>query len=215
MSSYKVFLILECVVLFIGIPLMFFWVIPLQGLFAIIWLAFVYTSIILSRYYSLPFSALWQPSALNRANIYPIIRRFMLSALVISGYVIWFEPDRFLSFISAKPVLWAFVMVLYPLLSVIPQEVIYRVFFFERYALLFPTNIHKILASACTFGFAHIVFNNVLAPLFCLIGGLYFSQTYKRSRSLALVWFEHSLYGCFIFTIGLGWYFFHGAHTHG
>ena len=28
---------------------------------------------------------------------------------------------------------------------------------------------------------------------------------------LVVVWFEHSLYGCFIFSVGLGHYFFHGT----
>lgn len=211
-GSSKIFLISECLFLFVGIPLLFLSVIPLRGLFALIWLAMIYTSVILARSYGMKFSAMWQSQALTRANIMPILRRFIISAAAIAAYVVLVEPERLFGFIASKPVFWALVMLIYPLLSVIPQEVIYRAFFFERYKPLFSSDKIMILMSALAFGFAHVVFNNMLAPLFCLIGGYYFSLTYQRTRSLALVWFEHSLYGCFIFTIGLGWYFFHGAH---
>lgn len=211
-GSSKIFLISECLLLFLGIPLLFLSVIPLRGLFALIWLAMIYTSVILSRGYGMKFSMMWQSQALTRANIIPILRRFIISAAAIATYVVLVEPERLFGFVATKPIIWALVMLIYPLLSVIPQEVIYRAFFFARYRPLFSSDKIMILMSALAFGFAHVVFNNMLAPLFCLIGGYYFSLTYQRTRSLALVWFEHSLYGCFIFTIGLGWYFFHGAH---
>ena len=41
-------------------------------------------------------------------------------------------------------------------------------------------------------------------------GGLFFADTYAKTRSLAAVYFEHALYGCYLFTIGLGFYFYHG-----
>jgi hypothetical protein len=47
--------------------------------------------------------------------------------------------------------------------------------------------------------------------LFCAIGGVFFARTYTARPSLALVVAEHALYGCFLFTLGLGHYFYHGA----
>ena len=38
-----------------------------------------------------------------------------------------------------------------------------------------------------------------------------FATTYQRYRSLALVCLEHAIYGCLIFTLGLGWYFYGAA----
>jgi hypothetical protein len=46
--------------------------------------------------------------------------------------------------------------------------------------------------------------------LLTLIGGWFFAETYARTRSMRLVWLEHALYGCLVFTIGLGDYFYHG-----
>ncbi len=103
------------------------------------------------------------------------------------------------------------VMCLYPLLSVVPQEIIFRPFFFRRFEPLFPRPWLMLAASAITFGFAHVLFQNWVAVLMCMAGGLIFAITYQRTRSLAVVWFEHALYGCFIFTIGLGTYFYHGS----
>jgi hypothetical protein len=42
-------------------------------------------------------------------------------------------------------------------------------------------------------------------------GGLLFARDYARHRSLSLTCLEHSLYGCLIFTIGLGRFFYTGA----
>jgi hypothetical protein len=41
-----------------------------------------------------------------------------------------------------------------------------------------------------------------------------FAGDYARRRSLGLACLEHGLYGCLIFTIGLGRYFYTGAAWH-
>jgi hypothetical protein len=44
-----------------------------------------------------------------------------------------------------------------------------------------------------------------------LLGGLMFAKTYEETGSLVLSGIEHALYGGFLFTIGLGKYFYYGA----
>ncbi len=105
-------------------------------------------------------------------------------------------------------------MLLYPLLSVWPQEVIYRRFLRRRYAPLFGAGTGFIIASALAFGFAHILFLNWVAVALTLAGGALFARSYVGHGSLFLACFEHSLYGCLIFTIGLGNFFFTGAAWH-
>ena len=61
----------------------------------------------------------------------------------------------------------------------------------------------------------HFIFRNPWALAFTLIGGLFFSQTYARTRSLRLVCFEHALYGNFMFTIGIGEFFHHSRISAG
>ncbi len=110
-----------------------------------------------------------------------------------------------------RPMLWAMIMVLYPLVSVWPQEVLYRAFFFHRYGPLLRTSGARIAASAIAFGFMHILFMNLIAPLLCLIGGVLFAATYERTHSTLAASIQHALYGCWIFTVGLGAYFFGGT----
>ncbi|MEP6924456.1 MAG: CPBP family intramembrane glutamic endopeptidase [Pyrinomonadaceae bacterium] len=138
-----------------------------------------------------------------------ILLRFIICGALIAALVLFVFPGNFLDMPRENPVVWAIVMIFYPLLSVYPQELIYRTFFFERYRSLFRSKIATVFASAIGFGLIHIIFQNPLAVILTLIGGVFFAETYARTRSLRLVWFEHALYGCLIFTIGLGEFFYH------
>ncbi len=121
-----------------------------------------------------------------------------------------FDPQALFSLPRRRPELWATIMLLYPLVSVYPQEVIFRVFFFHRYGTLFAMPAMTIVASAAAFGVVHVVFHNWIAVAMTLIGGLLFAATYARTRSAFAVSVEHALYGCLVFTIGLGEYFYSG-----
>ncbi len=120
-------------------------------------------------------------------------------------------PERFLQFPRERPLVWLLVMLLYPLLSVYPQEIIFRAFFFHRYGEALGSRSAVIGASAIAFGYAHIILHNWVAVTLSVIGGALFAWTYERSRSLLAASIEHALYGCAIFTLGLGWYFYAGA----
>ena len=110
-----------------------------------------------------------------------------------------------------KPRVYLLVMIGYPLISVYPQELIYRTLFFERYAAAFGSLKAAIIANALVFGWAHIIFHNAVAVCLTVAGGALFSVTYIRTKSLLAAAFEHTLYGGLLFTIGLGWYFFGGS----
>lgn len=153
----------------------------------------------------------WRWAAVNRANLRAMLLRFAPFALVLTVFAYWDQPDRFLSLPLERPGLWVAVLTLYPILSVIPQELMWRSYFFRRYYALFPTPWVMIVASAVLFGFVHILLRNWVAVLACAAGGILFAHTHHKHRSLALTSLEHALYGCYVFTIGLGWYFYSGA----
>jgi len=120
-----------------------------------------------------------------------------------------FAPHLLFSLIRRSPLLWLLIFFLYPLLSVYPQELLYRAFFFHRYQPLFGTDSGMLLASALAFGFVHIIFRNWLAVGLCVIGGFLFSLTYQVSGSFLLACLDHAIFGNFLFTIGLGEFFYH------
>jgi len=43
------------------------------------------------------------------------------------------------------------------------------------------------------------------------MGGVLIAKTYQDTESLIISSIEHALYGTFIFTIGLGKYFYYGV----
>jgi len=99
---------------------------------------------------------------------------------------------------------WLMLLLLYPILSVMPQELIFRTYFFHRYKRIMPSKTVRIIVSASVFALAHIVYANVLAVLLAFLGGLLFSYTYAQSRSTFVCVIEHSLWGLWMFTLGLG-----------
>jgi membrane protease YdiL (CAAX protease family) len=140
-----------------------------------------------------------------------ILAVFLPVASVIAAAVYWFAPRVFLNLPRRQPLGWGLVMLLYPLLSVVPQTLVYRAFIFARYRLLFPSVGAMLLASAASFSWVHIVLRNPVAPILTLPAGVLFAWRYKRTGSVMVSALEHALYGCLIFTIGLGGYFYTGA----
>lgn len=141
-----------------------------------------------------------------------IIAIFAVAGPAITLFAYHDSPDSFLRFPRYAPQIWIVVMILYPLVSVTAQEVMYRVFFFHRYRALFAGDREAgIVLNAVLFSFSHIIFQSVTTLIISLLGGLLFAWRYESSRSYWTVVLEHALYGNLIFTVGLGHYFYTGV----
>lgn len=181
-------------------------------MFAFLWGATIYC-IVVYRYFTPEAKGenLWQWSAVNWQNVKPMLIRFTISSVLLLVFISIYDPERRFALIADKTDLWVRVMLLYPLLSALPQEFIFCTFFFARYACFFKTEKSMIWASAIVFAYAHILFINPVAPVLSLVAGYFFASTYAKYKSLALVTIEHALYGNMIFTLGLGYYFWGGS----
>lgn len=146
-----------------------------------------------------------------RKGIRPMVKRFVLLAPMITLLSLFMLPEYFLELPTQRTLLWLAIMTLYPVLSVWPQETIYRKYIYHRYAPLFGTGRGYVVASAVAFGYAHVILMNWVAILMCTAGGAIFAYNYSKNRSLLLVCIEHALYGCLIFTVGMGRYFYTGS----
>jgi len=140
-----------------------------------------------------------------------ILPLFAATALVLALAMRRFAPDLFLKLPRRNPLLWAAILVLYPVLSVYPQSIVYRAFLFHRYEAMFGGAGATVVAGALAFGFMHVVFRNPYAVALTTLAGLLFAARYVQTGSLFVSTFEHALYGCLIFTIGLGRFFYRGA----
>lgn len=140
-----------------------------------------------------------------------IVGFWIISAVACSGFVMAISPNSFLNIPLQRPGLWLVIMVFYPLLSALPQEIIYRSLFFERYQVLFPGMALPILVNGAVFGFGHLFYDNWITITMTAVGGMVMGWAYMRGRSTLLAWVLHSIAGQLVFTSGLGHFFYHGA----
>ncbi|MEZ5690324.1 MAG: type II CAAX endopeptidase family protein [Rickettsiales bacterium] len=165
--------------------------------------------IILKKYYNYSFTKDLNLRAVNRRFIKELFPRILTVYLTLFFFTYLVIPAKLFSFPTERPSVWFIVMIWYPLFSVLPQEFLYRSYFYHRFKVLFSKR-YLWIVSGVLFGWAHIILQNWVAISFTVIGGLFFARTYERTQSLAAAIFEHALYGCWVFTLGLGVYFYHG-----
>jgi membrane protease YdiL (CAAX protease family) len=156
-------------------------------------------------------SRLWDVSPLRRSA--PGILCLFAAAAAIGTFLVvrYMPPGSFLKFPRSNPRLWSLLMVFYPLLSVYPQGIIYRAFIFERYRDLFGPPWAIVLASAAAFAYVHVIYRNRIAVVLTSLGGILFALRYLQTGSVLVSSCEHALYGCAIFTIGVGRSFYYEA----
>lgn len=202
-------LVVEYVVLFVVLPLGFrFRPFPFPVIPAL-WVLSAYCLYKLLQDPAFDRSLLGNWKALRHSWL-RIILMFGGVALLIAVCVLYFEREKLFLLVKQTPWIWALVMVLYPVLSVYPQGVVYRAFLVHRYRGLFPHQMAMVAASAVAFSFAHIVFHNTVAVVLTFAGGALFAWRYCVGGSLVASAFEHALYGCWMFTVGLGEFFYRG-----
>ncbi len=137
-------------------------------------------------------------------------RRAFAAMIAITAIVAALYPERLLELPRERPLVWAAVVLLYPLVSAYPQEIVYRAFLLHRYRPIFGDGALAVAASAIAFSFLHVVYLNWLALLVTLPVGALLALTYRRTGSLAASTLEHAAYGILAFTLGLGRFFFAG-----
>src|ERR1700730_17228412 len=95
-----------------------------------------------------------------------ILAVFAIGGGAVAYWVAEHHPDWFLEFPRNRPDTYWTIMLLYPLMSVPPQELVYRTFFFHRYGGLFARAWWlAIPVNAALFGFGHIVIGAGIAGL--------------------------------------------------
>lgn len=209
-TSSRRYLMIEYLLVFALLPLLIAVAKPHGWIYATLWLALYLCWRTLKKNHGYRFRADWNEPALRWKNIQPLVLRFVPFALFLMLFCFFTIPEKFFWLPQHNVGLWLMIMVFYPAVSVIPQEFVFRSFFMTRYQALFATPGALIVANGLAFGWVHIVLMNWVAVVFSAVGGMLFAHTYRKHQSLALCWFEHALYGCFIFTIGLGQFFYHG-----
>ena len=135
---------------------------------------------------------------------------FLISVIfAISGFFYTIMLDSNLLFNLPKNYffIWVAVILIYPILSVIPQEIIFRVLFFERYSCLFKNQFLYLILNSIIFAYIHLVFQNFHAFFITLITSPIFAYAYLN-KSFKTCFLTHTIGGQLVFTYGLGEYFY-------
>ena len=193
---------IELFLLFVGIPISFvlefpIWIKMILGVLGFGYVVFVLLRIEKNQFKisdSLNWKQFWKQTLL----------KLIVIAIVTTLYMWIVDSSNLYGVIRNKPMLWVVILFLYSLFSVYPQELIYRTFFFQRYQSLFKNESLFILVNAALFSLAHIFFKNTLVMLLTFLGGILFALTFRKTKSTLLVAIEHSIYGCWLFTVGMG-----------
>lgn len=136
-----------------------------------------------------------------------------VTAGVAVGLTLWLRPWALFFLPERLPGLWLSIMLLYPLLSALPQEIVFRALFFRRYGGLFRSRSAAIAVNAALFGLAHLFLWNWVAPVLTAVGGAVFAWAYLEGagRNMLFATLLHAVAGWVVFTTGLGLFFYHGG----
>jgi uncharacterized protein len=161
-------LVLECLIVYGCVPFIIAITRPTGWIYIGLW-GFLALALreLYSRGYS--FKADWNWAAMNRANITTMLRRFVPCAVGMLIFTYIMIPDQLFSLPQQKPWVWLAVLVLYPLVSVVPQEILFRTYFLNRYSLFMSPHVLR-LTCAIAFGWAHVALLNWVAVVFSMIG---------------------------------------------
>ncbi|GEA11356.1 hypothetical protein KUL49_17310 [Alteromonas sp. KUL49] len=142
----------------------------------------------------------------EKSQLISCLSWFIPLSVLMSISLYFIAPEEFMRWPMQETGLWLTTLIVYPIVSVIPQELIFRTFFFHRYKPLLPSKYTRWGVSTFLFGLAHVVYGNWIAVILSWCGGALFGYRYIKTRSTPAVVLEHTLWGSFLFTVGFGSY---------
>ncbi|WCO00453.1 CPBP family intramembrane glutamic endopeptidase [Psychroserpens ponticola] len=198
-TTYK---LIELFIIFIIIPVSFaieyaIWVKMFIAVLGFIYILFVLLRVEKNRFKIAP--------NLSWKHFFKRVAAQLIGIAILTILYMWFvDKENLFVVMLNKPLKWLAFLFLYSFLSVYPQELIYRTFFFQRYKKLFSNESVFIFFNAVLFSLAHIFFRSSLVLFMTFLGGILFALTFKKTKSTLLVSIEHAIYGCWLFTVGMG-----------
>lgn len=120
------------------------------------------------------------------------------------------RPDAAFFLLVHRPEMLAFIWIGYPVLSALPQELLFRPLFFRRYHAILPEGRAAYVLNAAIFSFAHLMYWSWIVALMTFAGGLLFTWAYRQRGSFFYAVLLHAIAGNIIFAVGLDVYFYSG-----
>lgn len=129
---------------------------------------------------------------------------------VAAAAVVMLAPESAFGLLRANPAIMLLIALLYPPLSALPQEIVFRALFFGRYGAILPPLGPAIVLNAALFSLAHLMYWHWLVAAMTFAGGLVFAWSYEAKRNFPMAFVMHALAGVIVFVMGLGVFFYSG-----
>lgn len=200
---------LEFTGLYIGMPLILAFLLPPEAMFVVLGAVTLLSIRLLNRTDGFAWRDL-----LVGWNVIPgklLLVFAMMTAISSVTLVMLFSPTMMLDLPRNQTLAWLGILAFYPLLSALPQEVVFRPLFFARYGRLFPSIEAALILNAFVFSLAHLMYWHWIVMAMTLAGGLFFGWAYGVKRNFPLALVMHAVAGQIIFTSGLGYLFYSGG----
>ncbi|WP_171134746.1 CPBP family intramembrane glutamic endopeptidase [Ruegeria sp. HKCCD7221] len=147
----------------------------------------------------------WRNWSWGEVAVFAVAMTLFCSALVMAT-----RPDAAFFLLRNRPefliVIWTF----YPVVSALPQELLFRVLFCRRYHAILPDGRAFYLLNASLFSLAHLMYWSWIVAIMTFGGGLLFTWAYRKRGSFYYAVLLHAIAGNIIFAAGLGIYFYSG-----
>lgn len=202
----KIYLTLEFLVLFVGVPLFIFLGSDIVHPSKILLPVVLVVVIILARTSDFKARTLFRWGVPKAEFQKQMIVQAGILVLLLLGTVL-FSSHTLFNLPKTNPYIWLLLSVFYPIFSAFAQEVIFRLFLFSRYKKLFDNDVILILVSGLVFSFAHIMYYHVVSIVLTFFAGVYLAQVYHQTKSVLWVALLHGIMGNMVFAVGLGQYF--------
>ena len=137
----------------------------------------------------------------------------VVMAVFCTGLIQITRPDAAFFLAIHRPEMLAFIWIGYPLLSALPQELLFRPLFFRRYHAILPDGRAAYLLNAAVFSFAHLMYWSWIVAVMTFAGGLLFTWAYRRRGSFFYAVLLHAIAGNIIFAVGTGCLFLLGQRA--
>ncbi|WP_170753337.1 CPBP family intramembrane glutamic endopeptidase [Ruegeria lacuscaerulensis] len=135
-------------------------------------------------------------------------------AILMTGFcvavVMIARPEAAFFLLRERPQMLLVIWMFYPIVSALPQELLFRSLFFRRYHAILPGGSAAYLLNAALFSLAHLMYWSWIVAIMTFAGGLLFTWAYRRRGSFFYAVLLHAIAGNIIFAVGLGIYFYSG-----
>lgn len=198
----------EFSLLFVVFPISGAVVLPATALFPSLFAFTLVGAVLLNRTPNFKWRSLRQSPPIEWRVVLAVAGVTLVASILV---MLLTRPDALFMILRRSPQTWLLIMILYPLISALPQEIVFRPLFFERYAEILPRPSTAIVLNAALFSLAHLLYWSWVVALFTFAGGLVFSWAYRVKKSFPLAVLCHGVAGNILFTVGMGVYFYSGA----